>query len=319
MRISALHIANLFAYGHHLGIPETSLRKHLTVPEIDVCVSENTISAEAFLKVFQSVQEHSGHAYFGLYYGCYLNIKSLGLIAELSLATLSMEHAVHMIQQYLKVSFPLILVTTRTRGDYYELHIDTLVQDTVLRNQLLDVILCFMYRELRLMLAKGANIVVTHPHSDTTEYSGFLHTDVHGGREHKIILDRHVLTTAINQENTKTIAYLLPKFMLMFEEQPKGYQSFSLQVRQMILHMCCPEPPTFQQLAKQFPLSQRTIQRKLKQEKQSFRKIMNAIRMELSMHLNKAKWLKTKEISAVLGYSETSAYVHALKRWKMES
>lgn len=80
--------------------------------------------------------------------------------------------------------------------------------------------------------------------------------------------------------------------------------------------MCCPELPNFEQVAKQFPLSNRTIQRKLTDEGTSFRKITNSIKKELSKYLVKGKFLKTQDISLMLGYLEPSAYLHAVNKWK---
>lgn len=94
--------------------------------------------------------------------------------------------------------------------------------------------------------------------------------------------------------------------------------SFSDQVRKMILNMCRPELPSFGQVSKQFPFSERSIQRKLIQEGWSYRSIADDIKKERSMYLSSGDKMKTKEIAYVLAYSEPSAYLHAVKRWRDE-
>ena len=102
----------------------------------------------------------------------------------------------------------------------------------------------------------------------------------------------------------------------MLTGKPAGYGKFSRQVRGMILNMCKPELPTFEQVAQQFPISQRSFQRKLRQEGLSFRRIADDIKKELSFYLSEGNQLKTLEIAYLLGYSEASAYLHAVKRWE---
>ncbi len=81
--------------------------------------------------------------------------------------------------------------------------------------------------------------------------------------------------------------------------------------------MCNPEIPNLNQVQKQFACSERTFQRRLTAEGTSFRKIVNEIKEELSDYLSNERHLKTKDIAYILGYSESSAYLHALKGWKM--
>ena len=69
-------------------------------------------------------------------------------------------------------------------------------------------------------------------------------------------------------------------------------------------------------VVRQFYISKRTFQRKLLSEGTSYRKIVNEIKKDLSIFLQKGKPIKTKELAYLLGYSESSAYLHALNKWK---
>jgi len=68
-----------------------------------------------------------------------------------------------------------------------------------------------------------------------------------------------------------------------------------------------------------FPLSNRTIQRKFTDEGLSFCKITDDIKSELSSYLSKGNKMKIQDIAFILGYSEPSAYLHAVKKWKTKS
>ncbi len=313
MKISAPHIANLFDYCTYHGISELELRTNLKVSDLDVCIPENTIDKSEFLTVFKIVVEKTKNTHFGLCYGCYLNLKALGFIAALSLNTSSIEQAVFFLQEYLKTTFPIVTLSAKESDGVYELKLDCSIEDTTLKDHLLDTVFCFIYRELRLMLSNEFLPKLQLPYLDLIEYSNLLNSEIVSGKTHLIQIKSEVLGSELNEKRVKEIELLLPQFMKMYDH--KNYSAFSLQMRNMILSMCSPEIPTFEQVSKQFPLSNRTIQRKLRKEGQSFRKISDAIKRELSFYLAKEKQIKTQDIAYILGYSEPSAYLHAVKRW----
>lgn len=315
MKISAPHIANLFDYGSYQGINELELRANLKVNDLDVCVPQNTIDKSEFLSVFKTLIDKTKNTHFGLYYGCYLNIKALGVIAELSLSTSNIEQAVCFLQEYLKNTFPIVSLLAKENNTVYELQLVCSIEDITLKNHLLDTVFCFIYRELKLMLSNHFSQKLELPYDDLKEYSNLLGIKVKSGKTHLLQLDSKVLSSEINNKRVREIELLLPQFMKMFDN--KNYNKFSLQMRNMILNMCSPELPTFEQVSKQFSLSDRTIQRKLAEEGQSFRKISDDVKRELSNYLAKGKQIKTQDIAYILGYSEPSAYLHAVKRWEM--
>lgn len=319
MNVFAPHIANLFFYGTYQGFDESILRQSLIDSELDVCNTNNWVTDAEYLRVLEILTSKSSNAYFGLYYGCFLNLKALGLIAELSLNASSLEQSIILLQKYLDSTFPFVSIILSKDSEFCRLRLVSTLEDETLKNHILDTVFCFIYRELKLMLIDDYYPALELPYLDTEEYSNSLDSKVEKGDSHSIILRRQVLFAKINVKRLKQIEHLLPKFLMMFDEKRKDYKSFSLQVRHMILNMCTPELPSFEQVSKQFPLSDRTIQRKLMEEGKSFRKIADDIKRELSYYLAKGKQIKTQDIAYILGYSEPSAYLHAVKRWNTVS
>lgn len=316
MKISATHIANLFDFGTYQGVNESYLRTFLVETNLDVCNSENFVTETEFLSVFKELILNAKNPYFGLNYGAYLNIKALGFISDISLNATSIEQAVLILMEYLNTSFPLINLTVKEDETYYTLLLDSRIEDKTIKNNLLDIIYCFIYRELALMLNEDFSPLLKLPYNDIRPYSLQFNLEVEKGDKHLILLDKKVLKTEINKKKVKEIECLLPKFMMMLETENNEYKNFSRQVRNMTLNMCKPEIPTFEQVSKQFPMSDRTIQRKLTTEGVSFRKIADDIKRELSVYLRIGKRMKTQDIAYVLGYSDASAYLHAVNRWK---
>jgi len=319
MKISAPHIANLFRYASYSGVKEDELRNFLTHDKLDVCNVNNTVSESEFLNVFKALMVCTKDNYFGLHYGCNLNIKALGFITQLSLNASSIEQAVYILQNYFKESFPLVSLDGKTIKDKYVLKLETTIQDIDLKNQLLDTVYCFLYRELKLMATNEMLPVLKLPYSNCAEHLKFLDARIEKGKEHSFVFDATILDSKINRKTFNEIELLLPKFLQMLDKKKSGYGPFSIQVRNLVLNMCRPELPTFEQVAVHFPLSNRTIQRKLTEEGLSFRKITDDIKSELARYLSKGNKMKTQDIAFILGYAEPSAYLHAVKKWKTKS
>ena len=62
-------------------------------------------------------------------------------------------------------------------------------------------------------------------------------------------------------------------------------------------------------------MSRQTIYRRLKSENISFSTLLDEIRKERATEYLKTKTMKIEEIAFLLGYSETSAFNHAFRRW----
>ena len=72
-------------------------------------------------------------------------------------------------------------------------------------------------------------------------------------------------------------------------------------------------------IASKLFMSQRTIQRRLKEKNTTFKKLLNDVRQELAdAYLNDSS-LTLTEISFMLGFSEASAFSRAFKRWQGQS
>ena len=318
MKVRAPYIANLFEYAFYKGVSEEMLRDYLKEKDIDVCNPNNTVTEMEYLNVLEALLKATGDKNFGIHFGCYLNIKALGFIVKLSFNSSSIEQAVFILQNYLQNTFPLVSLESEEIEGKYILKLTTIIKDIELSHQVLDFVYCFIYREMRLMLSNDFIPVLEVPKSTTTELANFLDAELIRGVGYSFTYDATVLNAEINKKALREIEFLLPKFLQMLDKKNAGYKPFGMKVRNMVLNMCKPELPTFNQVATQFPLSNRTIQRKLTDEGLSFRKITNEIKNELSSYLSKGHKMKTQDIAYLLGYSETSAYLHAVKKWEGE-
>lgn len=77
--------------------------------------------------------------------------------------------------------------------------------------------------------------------------------------------------------------------------------------------------PTIEEAAEAMNTTPRTLQRKLLEEKTSFRTIANQVRQDLALQLMKNPKTKLGDVAQILGYSDMSAFRRAFKVWTKET
>lgn len=75
------------------------------------------------------------------------------------------------------------------------------------------------------------------------------------------------------------------------------------------------EIPSVVEAASTFGMSERTFRRQLKQEDQSYQKILDEVRYEKAKDWLGSSRLPIEDIAIKLGYQEAAAFNHAFKRW----
>ncbi len=316
MKIFAPYLNALLKYAQYQNMDGDSLKNILTGLDINLHNQDDMINANDYLTVLKSIIETTENEHTGLNLGTYFNLGALGLVLEISLSTSSIQQGVFILQSFLETKFPLVSATVIDDPEHYILQLDCPIKDHLLRQNILDMVLCIIYRELSLMLPNTYKPKIRLPVIAPKPYNDVLNVDVSFHTNYQFLLPSHIVSAEINKNKIKEIEFLLPKFIAMLNEIKDSDTIFSAQIRKMILNMCAPEIPSFEQVQQQFFYSKRTIQRKLTQEGMSFRSIVNDIKKELSFYLSHEKHLKTQDIAYILGYSGSSAYLHAVKAWE---
>jgi AraC-like DNA-binding protein len=72
---------------------------------------------------------------------------------------------------------------------------------------------------------------------------------------------------------------------------------------------------SLEDVASNFNMTARSLQRRLQDESVTFQQITESVRKSLALHYLESGKYQIKEISAMLGYNEISAFSRAFKRW----
>jgi AraC-like DNA-binding protein len=318
MQIYGAFLNSLLDYAAFRNMDVKALKNLIEDSDFKQSHPDEMVDAKDYLKVLQRIVDFKEDDNTGLNIGTYFNLSSLGLVLEISLSTSSIKQGIFILKNFLESKFPIVSLHLNEQSGSKVLCFESIVDDKRLSSHLLDMVLCIVNRELKLMLPKGINPQVSLPFKEKEQVDLFFDGEATYAESHKIVLPQDLDKLEINVNRIKEIEILLPKFISMLNQNDNNSDEFSKNVRGMALNMCNPEIPNLKQVQKQFPCSERTFQRKLTVEGTSFRNIVNDIKKELAEYLSNERHLRTKDIAYILGYSGPSAYLHALKRWQSE-
>jgi len=318
MQIYGAFLNSLLDYAAFRNMDVKALKNLINDTDFKKPHPDKMVAAKDYLKVLQRIIDFKEDDNTGLNIGSYFNLSSLGLVLEISLSTSSIKQGIFILKNFLESKFPIVSLGLKEQSGSNILCFESIVDDKRLSRHLLDMVLCIVNRELKLMLPKGINPQVCIPFKEKEQVDLFFDGEPTYAESHKIVLPQDLDKLEINVNRIKEIEILLPKFISMLNQNDKNSDEFSKNVRGMALNMCNPEIPNLKQVQKQFPCSERTFQRKLTLEGTSFRNIVNDIKKELAEYLSNERHLRTKDIAYILVYSGPSAYLHALKRWQSE-
>lgn len=316
MKVSEVHLCNLIEYLKSRNVDTDSILSSCQIAKKDFSNPLETIESETYLSFLKHSIEVCGDDDFGLRFGSYLNLKSLGLILQISLNASKIETAISFLQEYLKATFPFVQIELKKGDSEVQLILSSSVAEDNVKTQLLDSVFCVIFKELKLMLPKAILPKLSIPHQRFDSYKTVLNESlISQTNSYSFVFPTSILSLEINEKRVKQIENILPFFMQELQAADTTFGDLSKRVRKLILNLSSPELPNIDQVIYHLPLSKRSFQRQLLKENTSFRKLVNGIKQKMAFYLEREGVFKTSDIAYILGYSEPSAFLHAKMKW----
>lgn len=129
-----------------------------------------------------------------------------------------------------------------------------------------------------------------------------------------IVFKEEVLDEILPQANEQLLQTLLghaTQAMAIIDK----YQPVSVQVKNILILILKQRTPSSETIARQLGMSNRTLQRKLKEEGLSYKEVLNELRLELALHYLEHTELTVETIADELGYMEIRSFHRGFKLW----
>ncbi|MDB5278390.1 MAG: AraC family transcriptional regulator [Ferruginibacter sp.] len=157
-------------------------------------------------------------------------------------------------------------------------------------------------------------IELTYPKREISAYQQFFGCDVLFNQEmNRIILDKRDVSTPILTSDQS----MFERFNSMVAEKQalQATNTTGGNLKQVLFMQFKGRIPSIEEAASALDMTPRSLQRRLMQEGTTFREVAGEIRKDIAFQLMQNSAIKISQVSAILGYSDPTAFRKAFKTW----
>lgn len=313
--------------GPLLSIPSL-LKEHELDPALilsqvglDTCLfddAENRVSFADLGKLLETCVALSRCPHFGLLIGQRFKWPWLGALGGLMHNCPTVRDALRLASLHLEFQDRgAVSLTLDLGGGKAALAYSLLEGKTPAIAQILDGAIAMQYLMLQELCGptwKPVLIQLSHsPPADTAPFRKHFHAPMEFNAPiSAIVFESRWLDHCIEGADSRSFANIRKTFALA---QPHEGTAFTTQARRALVGMIFTDSASVANLARVFNMNERTLRRRLDEERETVRRLLNEARCELAHHLLRGTNLPVTEIAAALRYSDLSVFARAFRGW----
>lgn len=280
------------------------------------------ISEEQLEQLWFHAVQISGDELFGLHFGEGSQLAALGVISEVVRSSATVGEAIMQSSAMTGLLTSRIQMVVELEEQYIQVRIApnplSKTKREAITRQLQDFFSAFFVHELDgLLLCKVVPEkawVTTITPQQRSEYERVLRCAVKTNVKHYCIqLPRTLWHQRLVITNYEPHRHFLEASVLPLGGAAEG--SFTLRVKRFLLQHAYLGLPSVEDVARNFHLTRRTVQRYLKREGTSFSVLQAEAAKKIAIDLLKKSGRSVSEVGYLLGYREPSAFIRAFRRW----
>jgi AraC-like DNA-binding protein len=314
-------MSGLVAYAVQRDIPAERLldSSYVTIDELGDLTTP--LSSKQVSDIWLNAVSLSHDKLFGLHFGESLQLAALGIVGEIIKTSETVGDALvtaaaltHLITDSIQLE---VVKDDRSFSVLFQ-PVDPDWQHEPVTVQMMDVLMVFVIHELDgLMFRKLAPVAVSYarPLDNITEYARVLRCQPESNAGvNQIAFDIAYWNERIITSDYRHQKILMEQVSSWESHESKG-QRLSDNISKFLLSNSYMAMISLEDIASNFNVSTRTLQRKLKEENTSFQELADEARKSLAVAYLKDGSYQVKEVSYMLGYNELSAFTRTFKRW----
>ena len=167
------------------------------------------------------------------------------------------------------------------------------------------------------LLNKGISPVsVTSPFEYGELLTKEINTTINKAKQNEIIFSMKDLKKPFLTANNIMVEYLEPQLkQKLAEMESETFDTFTSRVQKKLFQLIPSGQFGLENVAEEFGISGRTVQRNLSAENASFNQLVKDIQKIMTFNYLEAKELSIDEIAYLVGYTELSSFYRAFKKW----
>jgi AraC-like DNA-binding protein len=314
-------IMGLLAYAAQRDLsPETLCRlSNITIEELQM--DTRPLTQKQVGDLWLNAIHLSKDKLFGLHFGESLQLSALGIVGEIIKSSETVGSALTIAASLTHLITTAFKLEVTQQDDAFSVEFIPAMpdwQNSVPAIQTLDLLMVFVVHELDgLMLKKICPLSVGYGRQidDMAEYERVMRCKpVMNAAGNSITFDKKYWDEPIITANYELQNILLQK-VTPAKAAISENQTLKTHIYNYLLANSYLGIVSLDDIASNFNVSPRTLQRKLKEEGINFQQLADEARKSLAINYLKAGSYPVKEISYMLGYNELSAFTRTFKRW----
>ncbi|WP_183574365.1 AraC family transcriptional regulator ligand-binding domain-containing protein [Mucilaginibacter sp. X5P1] len=312
---------SLLAYAAQRDLSVERICRLSNITMADLNDAAKPLSKKQINDIWLNAMQLSGDSLFGLHFGESLQLVALGVVGEVIKSSRTVGEAISIAASLVHLITADFNMQITAEEDVFTIHFVPVSPDwqqSPVALQMLHLLMVFTIHELDgLLLQKIRPLAFCY--GLKTEYAKELNrvarceVSINAGI-FAIDLNKTYWNEPIITANYELQQALLQKIAPETNKRPKG-ETFQGRIYNYLMANSYLGMVSLEDIAANFDMSARTMQRKLKQESVNFQQITDEVRKNLAISYLKAGNVPLKQVSYLLGYNELSAFTRTFKRW----
>ncbi len=301
--------------GHALDGP----LKEVGLSRTDVASPDEQIPYAAFMRLIEQAAMLLAEPGYGLKLGASHDVRDNGLLGFIAVNSATLRDALANVERYISVTNEGTDAILELAGPVSALRFrDADPALRGLRQNSERVSAQFVKGARELTRAKATPLRVEFIHgrpNERIDYEGILGCPVRFRAEwDAVIFSEETLRLPVIGADNRLLRTLEAACRRIVGPQPRK-EDLVHSVRQHVVQQLAKGAPAFDDVARHFNMSSKTLERRLGERKASYREIVDGIRCDLAKHYLADTELRLHQIAYTLGYSEPGPLVRAFRRW----
>jgi AraC-like DNA-binding protein len=315
-------ILSLLAYAVQRGASASEVCRHAAI-DLDALKFGQTVPSWKHVNdLWRNACHFCSDPLFGLHFGESLQLAALGAVGEIIKSSDTVGQAVAIAASFTPAVTDMFAMDVEKQKKYFTIRLVAKNDntDSFVSRQVADFLMVFTVHELNgFLLTRIQPEAVTFPHklSDPSEYQRVLRTtSIVKKNEYALKFPIQYWDEPIITANYEVQQLFLEKVRLSSSQNSMSHAvSFQVKILDYLMKNSYLGILTLDDVAANFNMSPRSLQRRLQEESTTFQQLADSVRKSLAMHYLQSGKHQIKEISSILGYNELSAFSRAFKRW----
>lgn len=299
-----------------MGISATEVLKLAGLPVDLFMRPKATISSREMLNFWGALEQLTGEHDLPLKIGQVISVEAFDPPIFAAFCSPNMNVAMQRLSTYKKLIGPMNCLVEVT-DSYSSVTVTSADTEFPLPRSLAALDMIFFTKLARMCTRKHivpTGVMLTHQLENPKPYEEFLGVKVQQGDSNRITFSAEDATYPFLTENTRMWESFEPDLAKRLADLEQD-ASTTQKVKSILIEMLPSGETSMEHAAKRLAVSKRTLQRRLGDEGETFKDVLQYTRQQLAQHYLANSKLSPGEISFLLGFQDSNSFIRAYSSW----